>query len=372
MQVIVAACRRALGTDPGDDIAALVSSVTDWRALLGCVKAHAVAPLVYSPLVNTGRVPADALAQLRAAVDENALRSLVLARTLREIVAALEQEHIPVMPIKGPLLARAAYGDLASRRFGDLDLVLRKRDLDRARSILAERGFQPAIQLPLDAEAAVLDADYHIALTEPLQHVTLELHWTLIRSGLAGLRNEQWAWDHAAETTALGSPMRTLTNEAMFVYLCVHGSKHHWSQLGWLCDLAGLARNTSLSWPVVEQLAASAGGRRMLGLGCALVSTLLGASVPHVSPSDARVRAAAADVHARLLDGHHDEGSALAFQWHMRTRLADRLAMLTDIVAAPHASDARAMALPRGARALYYGFRPLRLLAARSSRFIRR
>lgn len=372
MQVVTAACRCALGNDPGHDIAALVSSVPDWPALLRCVDAHAVAPIIYAPLAQCGGVPPEPLAQLRAAVDENALRSLVLARTLREIVALLDDERIPVVPIKGPLLAQTAYGNLARRCFGDLDLVVHRRDLDRARVILADRGFQPAIQLPAGAEAAVLEADYHIVLTEPVEHVTLELHWSLIRAGLAGLRNERWIWDHSVETTALGSAMRTLTNEAMFVYLCVHGSKHVWSQLGWMCDIAALARNTTMSWTAVEQLAASVGARRMLGLGCALGEGLLGASLPVVAPQDAQVRRAAADVAARLFDAGRYASSALALQWQMRTRPMDKLAMLIDVLAAPHASDVHAVPLPGRARLLYYGLRPLRLLAARSGRLMRR
>ena len=131
MTLVVAACRRALGSDPGDDIAALASRVADWPGLVQRVHAHAVAPIVHAPLADCGRVPAGALAELRAAVDENALGSIILARALREIVALLEEHRVPVIPIKGPLLARAAYGDISSRRFADLDLVVRRRDLDR-------------------------------------------------------------------------------------------------------------------------------------------------------------------------------------------------------------------------------------------------
>ena len=369
MQVIVAACRRALGGVPDDDIAALVSSATDWRALVRCVDAHAVAPIVYAPLAQSGRVPGEALAQLRAAVDENALRSIVLTRTLRELVTLLDGEQIPAIPIKGPLLARAAYGDLASRRFADLDLVVHRRDLDRARAVLAQRGYQPAIPLPRDAESALLGADYHIALVAPEHGTTVELHWALIRPGLAGLRNESWGWTHSCETTALGIPMRTLTGEATFVYLCVHGSKHLWSQLGWLCDVAALARNPRApSWPAVRQLAASIGATRMVALGCALASALLGATeCDGFGAIDAHVRRLVSDVRARLFDDAPTM-SLPAFQLRVRNRFGDRVAYLAGIAAAPHAADVQFAALPRRARALYYVLRPVRLVAKHGRR----
>ena len=369
MQVIVAACRRALGNAPADDIAALVSSVTDWPGFLRSVDAHAVAPIVYAPLAQTGRVPAEALAQLRAAVDENALRSIVLARTLREIVALFEHEQIPVLSIKGPLLARAAYGDLASRRFADLDLVVRRRDLDRARDVLAQRGFQPLIALPRDAESALLGADYHIALIDAEQGIVVELHWALIRAGLSGLRDESWAWTHACDTTALGSPMRTLTTDAAFVYLCVHGSKHLWSQLVWLCDVAALAcAERPVSWPAVRQLASSIGATRMVALGCALASDLLGAQpCDGFGAADAHVRHLVSDVRARLFDDAPTM-SLPAFQLRVRTGLGDRIAYLAGIAAAPHAADVQFAALPRRVRALYYVLRPARLVVKHGRR----
>lgn len=369
MQLIVAACRRALGNAPADDIAALVSSVTDWPGFVRGVEAHAVAPIIYAPLAQTGRVPVDALAQLRAAVDENALRSIVLARTLRELIALLEEEQIPVISIKGPLLARSAYGDLASRRFADLDLVVHKRDLDRARAILAQRGYQPAIALPRDAESALLGADYHIALVDAEHGIMVELHWALMRAGLSGLRDESWAWTHACHTTALGTPMRTLTNDAAFVYLCVHGSKHLWSQLGWLCDVAALARTErAVSWPVVRELASSIGATRMVALGCALASDLLGAEeCDAFGAVDAHVRQLASDVHARLFDDAPTT-SLPAFQLRVRTRLGDRIAYLAGIAAAPHAADVQFAALPRRARALYYVLRPARLVVKHGRR----
>ena len=372
--LVLWACRSALGYATHEDLTALAAGVTDWTWLVRSVDAHAVAPIVYAPLAQTGRVPAEPLAQLRAAVDENALRSIVLARTLREIVAVLEQQQIPVIPIKGPLLARAAYGDLASRRFADLDLVVHRRDLDRARAILAQRGFQPAFALPRDAESALLGADYHIALVDAEHGIVVELHWALIRAGLSGLRDESWAWTHACDTTALGAPMRTLTTDAAFVYLCVHGSKHLWSQLGWLCDVAALARaERAVSWPAVRQLASSIGATRMVALGCALSSELLGAEAcSALGAADANVRHLVSDVRARLFDDAPTM-SLPAFQLRVRTGLGDRIAYLAGIAAAPHAADVQFAALPRRARALYYVLRPARLAVKHGRRvFVRR
>lgn len=373
MQLIVAACSRALGNARAEDVAALVCPETNWAELVRQAVAHAVAPIVYAPLAQTGRVRTEPLAQLRAAVDENALRALDLARTLREIAAMLDQENIPAIPIKGPLLARAAYGDLASRTFGDLDLVVHRRDLDRARSLLAERGFYPAIALARDAESALIGADYHIALVEHERGAVVELHWALMRPGLAGLRDEAWAWTHACDTTLLGSPMRSLTTDAMFVYLCVHGSKHLWSQLGWICDVAALARNEhGLSWAAVRQLASSVGATRMVALGCALASELLGAAQCNdFGLIDAQVVRLVSEVRTRLLDDAPTM-SLPEFQLRVRTKLGDRIAYLAGMAVAPHAADVQFAALPRRARPLYYVLRPARLVAKHSRRALGR
>jgi len=110
----------------------------------------------------------------------------------------------------------------------------------------------------------------------------------------------------------------------------------------------------------------------MVALGCALAAELLGATIPGwPGARDARVGRLVADVRARLLENAPGM-SPPAFELRLRTRLADRIAYLAEIAAAPRVADVRLAALPRRARALYYVLRPVRLVAKYGRRAIGR
>jgi hypothetical protein len=118
----------------------------------------------------------------------------------------------------------------------------------------------------------------------------------------------------------------------------------------------------------VRQLAVSIGATRMVALGCALASELLGAAqCNEFGGVDAHVRRLVSDVRARLFDDAPTM-SLPAFQLRARNRLGDRIAYLAGVAAAPHAADVQFAALPRRARALYYVLRPVRLVAKHGRR----
>src|SRR5262249_36016098 len=64
-----------------------------------------------------------------------------MATALVEIIGILQKRAIPVRPLKGPTLAALAYGDITLREFGDLDLLIRKRDLAAAIDALTAQNF---------------------------------------------------------------------------------------------------------------------------------------------------------------------------------------------------------------------------------------
>ena len=48
-----------------------------------------------------------------------------------------------MLPLKGPLLAQMLYGSPGLRQSGDLDLLVRRKDFERAQVLLKDLGFQP-------------------------------------------------------------------------------------------------------------------------------------------------------------------------------------------------------------------------------------
>jgi hypothetical protein len=64
------------------------------------------------------------------------------SEALRAMMVLLEGAGVPALPVKGVVLARSLYDDLAERPMVDLDLRVRRRDFGRLVRALRHRGYE--------------------------------------------------------------------------------------------------------------------------------------------------------------------------------------------------------------------------------------
>ena len=74
--------------------------------------------------------------------------------------------------------------------------------------------------------------------------------------------------------------MKTFSAEDLLFSLCVHGSRHLWERLGWICDVAELISRHDLRLDALLKRAATADTERMFLLGLHLAERLLDAPLP--------------------------------------------------------------------------------------------
>jgi hypothetical protein len=98
---------------------------------------------------------------------------------LDSVLSVLDDAGIPSIALKGPLLARRYYQPAFLRKTSvDLDLAVKKEDLERACEALSHIGYVPE---PRMRESKVID--HHVTLEHP-SRPTLELHFRLSHKGL--------------------------------------------------------------------------------------------------------------------------------------------------------------------------------------------
>jgi hypothetical protein len=188
---------------------------------------------------------------------------------------------IPILPHKGPLLALAAYGDLAMRQFADLDILIHPSDLPRAIAILVELDYQAAEDLAWLPPSALLRWTGEMSYTSP-RGVSVDLHWRLTPSHYPVQLDPEILWRNRTSVTIASAPLPTLTPEALFLLLAVHGSKHCWEALGWLADVAWLLdANAELKWTSVHALAAEARCERVVALTQSLINVVFHGAAPY-------------------------------------------------------------------------------------------
>lgn len=356
----------------------------EWEPILQLARDHRVTPLLYAHLkgAEAGAIPSDVLAMLREEFQENAARTLRLAAELRRILDLLAQEGITAVSFKGLTLAAAYYGNLALREAGDIDLLIHRADIVKARRILLDRGFRPIFPTASEAEARYLSAltgerersyllshcEHH--LIDDDGNVNVDLHWAITLREFSLPLDAEGLWSRLQTTTLAGKPTPTLGAEDLLFVLCVNGGKDCWRRLDRVCDVAQvLHTRPEMEWERVVSEAKRVGGLRILLLGLLLASDLLGAVLPEIIArelaADPAVGRLADEVAQTMLrQPSPDEPSRAAmslFHLRLRERKRDRLAYCVAHLR-PGVGDWVSLPLPRGLSFLYYLIRPFRLL----------
>lgn len=107
----------------------------------------------------------------RALTEARARGLAVEAATLRA-VRCLAADGIRALPLKGPLLAHDAHGDVGLRETSDIDLLVRADQLTSAADILRDLGYGE----PVGARRANDLPDLHFELGHPSEP-PIDLHW---------------------------------------------------------------------------------------------------------------------------------------------------------------------------------------------------
>jgi hypothetical protein len=152
----------------------------------------------------------------------------------------------------------------------------------------------------------------------------------------------------------------------------VHGAKHRWERLGWLCDVAEIVRSPKgLNWDQAIESAARVGAERILLLGLSLANELLGAAPPadvaKAIQRDVVVQGLATQVKEWLFSEAPvtlDLGEREQFFMRLRERRADRLRVAlkqAKLYLALTLRDDETLTVPSYFRWSLYVLRPFRL-----------
>jgi Uncharacterised nucleotidyltransferase len=378
LQVLMIAVRSQITPQNIADVRGLLRQPLDWEFLLRQAHANAVLPLLRRGIHAHFEedVPAAALDTLRVACEGTQRRNLALTAELLDVMRRLEEKGIAVLPFKGPVLAEGAYGNISLRTFGDLDLLLREEQLPLAQETLTKEGYRPEYTFTPGQERAFRRLECAVRLRHPGRNVVVELHWALTERYLSIRLPVERFWESAQPAIVAGRAVRTFGPEDLLLYLCVHGSKHQWGRLEWICCIAELmVAQPDLNWSEVQARSREFGVQRLLHLALILASELLQVEAPPViRPAMEKDRTAwrlARQIERVLFQPKDkvtrdaDRGSWYFYLLCSRECWADRVRIiLFSSIRQPHPSSGELVALPAQLSFLYYVFRPLRLLSA--------
>jgi hypothetical protein len=220
-------------------------------------------PLVFGTLGEGDRKP------YLATLSRNAR---ILAR-IAEVLDAAEARGLLLVPHKGAVLAPLFYGDVGLRPMVDVDLLVRRSQLDAAMALLTELGFERSYT----GERFTPRHAHDVAFTDGEDaSLTVELHYRLFHE-FAGDAELDALFERAIAVEIEGRTRRVLAWDDQLFAVAVHASSHAFGDNPlWLVDVALLAGRAS-----VEQAVAEA-ERRRVGAACRAALRLAAAMLPGV------------------------------------------------------------------------------------------
>lgn len=185
-----------------------------------------------------GMVPKQSL------VRDLTVRTLLLTQALIQLAQRFADANLDVIALKGPALSEELFGTLALRDPGDLDLMIRPRDLAAADELLRRDGYAREDRWGADFAAGTLsrppDRVFHVEYRHPDTNIAVELHWRWFHLEEIMPFEPSLVWRDMRVIRLGGTPVTLLAAPTQLLYLALHAAKHECERLKWVIDLAWL------------------------------------------------------------------------------------------------------------------------------------
>ncbi len=274
----------------------------DWIRLTEMSRWNRMQTLVQGVLSATGllaSLPAEALAILKEDVDRYTENAESLGMELRRYLALAAQQGVETVVLKGLSVSVNVYGDPTIRPGGDVDLLVRKGQVDECVAVLEEMGLGRWWPHLMD------DAYYgrhhlHQQRCSKDTKLWFEAHWTLDHPYTLLTIDYEALMDRTTPGELLGEPVWDLSPPDLLLSLAVHLVKHAVylpsamdrpdlrriiladGMLMYFLDVAELLKGygREIDWPFTVDLAQSSGATTIFGSVLRVCRDYLDAPVP--------------------------------------------------------------------------------------------
>jgi hypothetical protein len=312
----------------GDGLDRLVSAAPV-HALPAAAALHRVNGSVRRALEGVDRVPAEVRSELGAGERHASLHHLIVVGALSDIARAFDEAGLTWVVMKGPVLATHLYPSTGDRSYGDLDLLVDRRDFGAAVQILEDLGYRHTIHNWKRAEEMLAG---EISLVSSTMAVDLHWHLHYSRQDRRPFALDPEAMlERARRVNVSGVDVPTLDQVDTVLTLAFHAARSDGHRLIWLKDVE---RAVAVDTPDFDELVRRCRAYRCappVGLILARARSVLEAQVPQdvVDATTPRAlqaidRIACATVHPIQLDER--DTLTRAFTRSVRSSLIDSVA----------------------------------------------
>lgn len=256
-RLLLLAAREKWDSPQYETAIGLAKEVGDWNRLAEVANSLLGVGLVHQALAKlpSELIPAAMMVQMKAAARMFAVRSLASEAALLEFKTnCLDALGVKHAFFKGAALAHRYYDKPAVRAYRDVDVLI-----DPARSLEVVRhaiscGYVPAEHVRKGDRGLVAWVKRTKVYPVMAPSGTLiEIHRSLDNDD--GMVDTAQALSNAETMSLQGHLIPTLNTADLFVYICVHHTRHFWSHLHWYADLDAISRHPLFDMAQIQEVA---------------------------------------------------------------------------------------------------------------------
>ena len=261
--------------DPGS-----ARELPDWTVLESMMKHHRFYHILNDVLDRyPDDVPAGVQKRLKTGYHSQLRKQLLLANELQYLAGKFRSANLDFISPKGTALALQLYGDIGKRLTRDIDLLIRKEDIDRFLTLLNDEGYRIIRSEESKPERYFRQIKKNYTLINREKNIITELHWSLFSNRHFYPFEDRLASSPGMVRTGQNT-IPTMNRENHFIYLILHGSLHEYFRLFWLRDIHEAVIRWDLDWDSIAKRATKEDMQHILHSSLLLSSELFGTPSP--------------------------------------------------------------------------------------------
>ncbi len=224
----------------------------DWKLFIELTIHHRLFSFIYPVICKQQeKFPEKVLKTLERLYKNNTFQMLHLCGEMDSLSKEFASAGIPLIVLKGPVLAKELYGDISLRTSSDIDVLVPITSLIQVEEMLQKEGYVKEEYIK-----TVLNdwkwRHHHFTYIHPQKGVKVEVHWRL-NPGPNKEPSFAELWSRKRISSISQHPVYILGKEDLFFFLVTHGARHAWSRLRWLLDISKLMKH-NLDWNFTSSL----------------------------------------------------------------------------------------------------------------------
>jgi hypothetical protein len=261
-------------------IRALLAQPLDWAKLTWLSEQERATPVLWRRLSAIASLPEEAQPLHRMSMVSE-FRMAHLESRLLSALDTLEDSEIEPVLLKGAALALTVYGSFVARPMSDVDLLVPRDDVMRAREALIASGWTEGVE----NSPEFYEGHHHLQPLVDAQGTgtSLELHTSLFFEGHPFALTSEDIRRRADKVVVRGRMVLVPSVHDQLLHLCLHFAWSHMMATGaWRAfrDLDALLRTERVNWKEFTKLALDARGGSACYWTFRLARTVAGISVP--------------------------------------------------------------------------------------------